>query len=908
MSPEARTLRQTIEALAFEGILTPHTGGWTLGGLQILAPHRVQMTGRVRLLGDPLDGRGHPLSLDHLEQALRQAGHDPTALLNAARRSAHFLRAAGTPPKGRANLRALPLEAALSEGHPYHPGFKARIGFSDADNAAYAPEFGAPIRPLWLEVNPALITRSGTDVAAGFAKAGAMPVHPWQWARLRDDPQVRQWLDQGRIRVLDHHGPDMQATASLRTLADRDGGDHLKLALGVGVTSSVRDLVPWSVGVAPAISGWLMRVVESDPALAGLTILPEHGAAIVGRDLIGGRLAAIRRSPPPEDAIPLSMLSLRDPDGRAVIAPWLERHGARAWVTQLLAVLRPVWHLMTHHGIALEAHGQNMLIRQDDGWPTGLVARDFSESLEYVPHLLARPDMIPDLAAIEPAMADAPDGTYHRMGAATGLRDLVMDCLVTHVLSDLSDLLHRDGTLPEADFWAMARHVLRPAPDFGTDLATYPAESLAARLLGVTATHPAPNPLRTAEPMADLFYLDDRIVDPNDPALPDLMHGRDPERSRIALHMSNKATCLSQILRLRDAGASCFPIHPETPADQGRQLALRAGCDAIADDAGITDLGQDAPHVPGGVLIQTSSGTTGTPKVIARSWAAIQTEIEAYIAAFPQAAEMTPVIAAPITHSYGLIAGVMVAQARGHRPVVLDSANPKAILRHLKSIDRPLLYAAPPLLHILSRFAGKGGLHGVMSSGTVLPQGWFDDIRDACDHLFQQYGCSEAGCVAIAAAPVSPQDMGHPLPHVRITAGQDSPGPVVIQGAGDDIATGDLGIIDDRGHLIYAGRAAEVIDVAGVNVYPDQIEAAAMALPAVRDAVAFAIPDPTATQRPALAFVGDITPEALDAHLAAALSPRQRPARLIPMDRLPRGANGKIARRDLAATLTEVPA
>ncbi|WP_194885759.1 hypothetical protein [Paracoccus sp. NBH48] len=105
-------------------------------------------------------------------------------------------------------------------------------------------------------------------------------------------------------------------------------------------------------------------------------------------------------------------------------------------------------------------------------------------------------------------------------------------------------------------------------------------------------------------------------------------------------------------------------------------------------DEGLQGLGQDAPHAPGGVLIQTSSGTTGAPKIIARSWAAIQTEIDAYLYAFPQAAGMTPVIAAPITHSYGLIAGVLVGQARGHAPVVLDHANPRAILRQLAPVPR----------------------------------------------------------------------------------------------------------------------------------------------------------------------------------------------------------------------------
>ena len=147
-----------------------------------------------------------------------------------------------------------------------------------------------------------------------------------------------------------------------------------------------------------------------------------------------------------------------------------------------------------------------------------------------------------------------------------------------------------------------------------------------------------------------------------------------------------------------------------------------------------------------------------------------------------------------------------------------------------------------------------------------------------------------------------------PLPHARLQAGRDAPGPVSVHAAGATVQTGDLGVIDARGHLIFAGRQAEVIDVAGLNVYPAQIEAAALSLPGITDAVAFAVPDPVAHQRPALAYAGDIAEARLDAHLAALLSPRQRPVRLVRLPALPRGANGKIARRALAETLLEAPA
>lgn len=915
MSPDDRVLRQFIEALATEGLLEPAPGGWDVAGLAIHAPHRKGGFGRVRLTGAPHGANGLPLRLTEVIAALAAAGHDTAMLGTALARTVHFLGAAGPVPRNRLSLRGAALDAALFEGHPYHPCFKSRIGFSDADNVAFGPESGQGFRAIWLVADPTLVTATGTGMAERMglqAMPGRvlMPVHPWQWHHLARDPAVATWRAAGRLTVLGEGGPMMRATQSLRTLAPVEGhGDHLKLSLSVGITSSVRDIAPWSVAVAPAISAWLGRIVDEDPAFQRwpLTILPEHGAAILGRDRLGGRLAALRRTPPPDAAIPINALTLCEPDGTPLIQPWLRRCGVEQWVARFLEVtVLPVWHLVCVHGIGLEAHGQNLLLSHDDGWPSGLVARDFHESLEYAPGCLARPELLPDLAAIDPAFAAVSDNEYHRMGDPTDLRDLVLDCLGVHVLSDLAHLLHRHRWMPEARFWALCRATIArhcalygPPPSmFGMSDPHLPAERLAGRVLGASPTsHPVPNPL-AYRPEMPSFYIDSRRVDPQTLLLPSPLGRDDPAFARIALHLDDKAHCLSQILALRTAGASVYPIHPEIPHEQAMDLARRAGCTRFADAHGVSDLQDATTATPGGVLIQMSSGTTGTPKVIARSWAEIETEIDAYIHAFPEGDAHTPVIAAPITHSYGLIAGVLVGLARGKAPVILDSSNPLRILRQLDGIDAPLLYAAPALLHALARLAAPGGLPAaVMSSGTVLPQPWFDAIKGAAQGLYQQYGCSEAGCLALSTAPLTPEDMGLPLPHVRLLAGDGAPAPIRVEGGPD---TGDLGVVDARGHLIFAGRAAEVIDVAGINVYPAEIERVALAMPGVLDAVAFALPDAMAHQRPGLAFTGAVREAALEAHLAAHLSPRQRPLRIFAVDVMPRGPGGKVSRRHLS--------
>lgn len=117
----------------------------------------------------------------------------------------------------------------------------------------------------------------------------------------------------------------------------------------------------------------------------------------------------------------------------------------------------PIWHLMAAHGIGLEAHGQNLILQHDNGWPTGLIARDFYESLEYVPELLSRPDLCPDHSRIDPVYKDAPPDKFHRMSRPEELRWLVMDTLFIFNLSGLSDLLQRRYGLAETAFWRRVR-------------------------------------------------------------------------------------------------------------------------------------------------------------------------------------------------------------------------------------------------------------------------------------------------------------------------------------------------------------------------------------------------------------------------------------------------------------------
>lgn len=377
---------------------------------------------------------------------------------------------------------------------------------------------------------------------------------------------------------------------------------------------------------------------------------------------------------------------------------------------------------------------------------------------------------------------------------------------------------------------------------------------------------------------------------------------------RYAVCFSETVDWLALFFAIRKAGASVLPIHPGTPYPAARKLAIGAGCDRLFYNSLTAEVLEPSDKLsPQGTLLQMSSGTTGAPKCVARSWAEIDAEIESYVGTFREPEDMTPVIACPATHSYGLICGILVALNRGQTPVIVNTANPKYLLKVLRETERPLLYSSPAILHALARLMPAGEqIHATMTSGTLLPDPWFADIRAKSRFMFQQYGCSESGCIAINPDVTSAGDMGFVLPHLIAATGNsaEDPGEIVVKnGDGAPIHTRDLGYRRADGMLVFVSRLDDMINVSGLNVYPKDVEDAVMAMPAVTDAVAFRKADRFAGERVALLFSAEapVAPQAVREWCSRHLASHQLPMEILQIDAVPRQANGKISRRDVAA-------
>lgn len=273
-------------------------------------------------------------------------------------------------------------EQSIVDGHPLHPCCRTRLGMSPTDVLAYAPEHRPVVHLDLVGVPP------DRWLSTGDGAPPVLPMHPWQWARMRE---AYPWLRHtGRTRPA-------RPLMSLRTLA-LDDGWHLKTALDVQMTSAIRTVSPAAVRNGPAVSALLADLA---PRTGPIEVLRETAAGAVVVDGEPQRsLAFVRRAAPRvgpgETALPLAALSTT-----VIEAP-------EQFFTDLVRLLLVPLLTLLHLGVALEAHGQNTLVVLARGRPVRLLYRDVG-GLRLSPRRLARhgvtcPSLAGDLESDDPAV------------------------------------------------------------------------------------------------------------------------------------------------------------------------------------------------------------------------------------------------------------------------------------------------------------------------------------------------------------------------------------------------------------------------------------------------------------------------------------------------------------------------
>ena len=342
-------------------------------------------------------------------------------------------------------------------------------------------------------------------------------------------------------------------------------------------------------------------------------------------------------------------------------------------------------------------------------------------------------------------------------------------------------------------------------------------------------------------------------------------------------------------------------------------------------------------------FLQYTGGTTGVAKgamLLHRNIVANLLQARAWVQPFlgkdSRDVIITPL---PLYHIFSLTANCLVFMTLGGENVLIP--NPRDIPGFVKQMRKYRFTAITGVNTLFNALVNNARFRKLDFSSLRLTLGGGMAVQQAVAEkwkeitgvpLIEAYGLTETS----PAATINPLDLpayngsiGLPIPSTEVVLRDDAghdvalgvPGEICIRGpqvmAGywhrqdetDKVidragwfATGDIGVMDERGYVRIVDRKKDMILVSGFNVYPNEIEAVVAMLPGVLECAAVGVPDRKSGEAVKVFIVrsdAKVTAEDILAHCRKHLTGYKVPRDVEFRTQLPKSNVGKILRREL---------
>ena len=339
------------------------------------------------------------------------------------------------------------------------------------------------------------------------------------------------------------------------------------------------------------------------------------------------------------------------------------------------------------------------------------------------------------------------------------------------------------------------------------------------------------------------------------------------------------------------------------------------------------------------VVLPYSSGTTGLPKGVMLSHKNLVANIQQCIHAIRYQDNEVALAALPFFHIYGMQVLMNGLICNGVMTVTMPRFDMVEALEAVQSLGITRFFAVPPIVIGLANAPivdqyNTSSIRQVFSGAAPLGAelAALASKRLGCE-VVQGFGMTELSPVSHSTVEgdYRPGTSGVTVSNtesriVEPDTGEDQPigkrgelwvrGPQVMLGylnrpeataetIDDDgwLHTGDIGIIDEHGHMSIVDRMKELIKFKGFQVAPAELEALLITHPKVADVAVIGIPDDEAGELPK-AFITvppgeSVTLEEIQSLVSENLVSYKQIRSLEVIDAIPKSASGKILRKDL---------
>jgi cyclohexanecarboxylate-CoA ligase len=289
-------------------------------------------------------------------------------------------------------------------------------------------------------------------------------------------------------------------------------------------------------------------------------------------------------------------------------------------------------------------------------------------------------------------------------------------------------------------------------------------------------------------------------------------------------------------------------------------------------------------------LVMHSSGTTSAPKGIVHSSNTLRYATEGICRRWGLSGGDRCLVATEFGFVGGLVFGYFPVLLNGGTGVLMSRWKPEEALRLIEE-HRCTYVLLMPTHAADTLLAAQATTRDLSSMRVLAAPGLTPERRLAMREAFgipalADYGLSEVpghaahGLNEPDAKMLTTEGRPYDGTEIRIVGRDDDPlpagqiGDVVVNGPSrllyfldnDELTrdsltgwggyrTGDLGYLDEDGHLVYVGRSKDIIRRGGVTVVPAELEPVLMRHPAVHEATVVPLPDERLGERACAAFI-----------------------------------------------------
>jgi len=416
---------------------------------------------------------------------------------------------------------------------------------------------------------------------------------------------------------------------------------------------------------------------------------------------------------------------------------------------------------------------------------------------------------------------------------------------------------------------------------------------------------------------------------------------KDCSGATVALRCYDSSECVFISLALLAADAVLVPVPPAMPGDEVHDLCESIGAGffietrALSDNAySLSCCGKEMYLNPlnGGnpldfkgdehpAFIRFSSGTTADSKGVMITHKAV---IERTAAAnYGLEISSDDTVLWVLSMAYHFVVTILLFLRRGATIVICHEPTLLSMAPLLEEHDITVLYATPYHYRMMTRsdsFTPEMLSHSrlVVSTAMALDKNTANDfkVKFGTD-IRQAYGIIEVGlpCISAVGMPFANGLVGHPLPAYSVELREQDElgvGGIAIKGPGmfDGYVrpcmsfaeacpggwfdTGDLGRFDDEGNLYIVGRSKNIINFAGMKIFPGEVESVIKSFPGVTEVMVYGIADTEYGELPCADVIGSAVDIAdLRRHCYEHLSSWKVPKEFNVVDRIEKTLSGK---------------